>query len=127
MKTIRQLEDELNENKFVIENPESFKEAFELIDSIALEVGELESDLRDAEEDAKDAQGDMKGMEEEFSTLSERVDALELENIPAKNLYDEDKIEIVKRLFANLTLANLQDMENHAKDLFIGYSEYKTA
>lgn len=88
-------------------------------------IDKAESILSDIELNYEYLEESAKEISDEFLTLQIERDQL-MKGLHASNMNEEDQIEILNRLYQNLTLNQLLELEKVGKTLNTKYNEYVT-
>lgn len=90
-------------------------------ENIADELNSIADQVDDWIEDAERIEGEWEDVEEQRDEAEKRVmyleEELEKPSITPENLYDEQKMEILDRIYKNYTLEQLTELEKQIKVL----------
>lgn len=105
------------------------EKASDKLNQIEIEAEELAQEIFDLKYDKNQLENDIIDKEKEIDEKDNEI--CELQNISendfikqATNLNEVDKMEIIKRLYENLTVAQLQKLEEEAKTMFSNLVKY---
>jgi septal ring factor EnvC (AmiA/AmiB activator) len=102
--------------RFIVEAEEGLDIIDDEINDLKHEISELRTEVRDREADLLSEQQKVSSLKDENTKLAE--------GLHANNMMEEDKLEVCKRLFKNLTLNQLLELEKSGKLLNKNYNEY---
>lgn len=110
----KKLQEKFDKLKNLIEtDTEKALEFFpELQEAVYEDIEELKDDINDLNQEIADLESAQENLSEVESELEELQETL------PKNLYEEQKDEVVKRLMKNLSLEQLENLEQTVKNTF---------
>ena len=112
----KKLHNKFDELKTLIETDTEKAIAYlpELKKVVMDDISELKDDINDLEEQVSELESVSENLSEAESELSDLQEEL------PKNLYEEQKHEVTKRLIKNLSLEQLENLEQTVKNTFKG-------
>lgn len=92
----------------------------EVIDEIESEVESLQEDISELEDQKKDLEEKAESEEEDASEYRNELEEIKdiIGPINADNMHDEMKVQVIKRLFKNLRLEQIEQIETLVKTSF---------